>query len=263
MNKFITTLLGLVILTVLVICAMNMLGLGDLVSDAGNAIREKAGTAPRVQTQVSKEPDDFASKTLGWDVREVQKKPVATVKKGIALLEDKIDELERLREEIKYTARQAGRAKEKFNEELDGLRETLRNAKAKLTDPNTQYPLKIKTYTYSNREMLLASFSKMNARYQSLTNASTYSVNNPERAIQQELVIDRQIRAARSAMDLLKAKLTTAEIMELENATAKTEDELQRVTVPATTIINEPVDLPVGPATVNERNEREVLDFND
>lgn len=263
MNKLITTLLGLVILTVLVICAMNMLGLGDMVSDAGNAIRQKAGTASRTPSKAKGDSDDFASQTLGWDIREVQKKPVATVRKGIALLAEKIDELERLREQVKYTTRQAGRTGEKDAAELKNLRETLRDAKEKIIDPNTTYPLRIKTYTYANRDMLMASFSKMNARYQSLKATSVYTDNNPARAMQQELVIDGQIREARSAMDLLRAKLTTAEVMELEKATAKSGDELRRVSVPATTIINEPVDLPVGPATVDERNEREVLNFND
>ena len=49
MNKLITTLLGLVILAVLVICVMNMLGLGDMVSDAGNTLRNRDRSKRRVK----------------------------------------------------------------------------------------------------------------------------------------------------------------------------------------------------------------------
>ena len=81
--KIITTLIGIAILVVLVICAMNMLGLGDVVSGAGEAIRQKSGIVRKGKPQSTVgTADDFAKQALGWDIREVNKKPVATVKQG-------------------------------------------------------------------------------------------------------------------------------------------------------------------------------------
>lgn len=263
MNKIVTSLLGVVILAVLVICVMNMMGLSDVVSDAGNTIRNTVKGSNKTSVLSNDENDDFVAQTLGWDIRDAQKKPVATVKKGIILLSSKIYELERLREQIKFTEKRASKIGNEKSLEYKNLRDILREAKQKIMDPNTVYPLKIKNYTFTNREMLMASFSKMNAKFESLKTTSPYIDNNPSRATRQVLLINKQLREARIAMDLLKAKLTTAEIIELERMTEKSGDSLNRITSGADIIINEPIDLPVGPSTESEQHEQEVLNFKD
>lgn len=265
MNKLITTLLGLVILAVLVICVMNMLGLGDMVSDAGNTIREKAGTTKTAtaKSRAAETTDDFAMQALGWDIRDVNKKPVATVKQGIEKLANKIDELQRLKEQIKAADRKAGKVSARDSQEVANLRDALRDAKAKLLDPNTVYPLKIKTYTYANREMLKASFDKMKSRYDSLKATSTYSGNNPARTAQVVMKIERQLRVARSMMDLLESKLAWAETSELDTKASANEKDLTEFSSRAEAILSDPLDIPVGPATESERIEKELNDFND
>lgn len=266
MNKLITTLLGFVILAVLVICVMNMLGLGDMVSGAGSTIREKAGATKRAakpQSDEYEKTDDFATQALGWDIRDVNKKPVATIRQGIEKLSNKIDELQRLKEQTRAADRKAGKVDASDSQEVTDLRDALRDAKARLLDPNTVYPLRIKTYTYANREMLKASFDKMKSRYDSLKAASTYSKNNPAKTAQTLMKIERQLRTARSMKDLLESKLAWAETSELDAMASANEKDISEFSSRAEAIMSDPFDIPVGPATESERIERELIDFND
>lgn len=264
MNRIVTSLMGIAILVIIVICALNMLGLGDLVKGAGDKIRQTTvGQAAPADPAANSEADEFAKRALGWDIRDINKKPAATIRQGIAKLTAKIDELERLKEQARAADKKAGRTSAAEAKELSELRDALREAKRVLSDPSTTYPVKMKNYTYASEEMLLSSFDKMNARYQSLKETSTYTANNPAQTAQTVMKIEAQVRLARSMMDLLLAKLEWAENMELGESVASNEDDLNEFSSRAASILSDPLDLPVGPANESERMRQSVLDFND
>ncbi len=261
MNRIVTTLIGLGLLIIVAICGLNMLGLNDVVRSAGDKIR--GGAAP--QAAQGAEPagngmDEFAQKALGWDIRDISKKPVATVKEGLAKLEAKIDELERQKEQARAADRKASKRSEEFEKELAARRQALVETREILLNQETKYPIRINTTLYSSREMLKESYDREKAKYESMKNSSTFEVNNSVRTAKIVMNIEGQIRTARSMKDLLVAKLAWAESQELGDAVEANDPVMKELESRAGAIFSDPVDLPVGPASESDRIEKELLE---
>lgn len=259
MNTIVKWGIGLGFLVIVVVCVLNMLGLNDVVLDAGEAIRP-ALTRSQDSKRSRKNPkSDYASQTLGWDVRDVHKQPVATVKKGIAVLRDLIDKLETRKSEIALRERRTGRRSERDSADLKGYKDLLIVMQNAYKNPDTTYPLDIKGYKYATKEELVASFGRVKSKYQSLKNS--YDPNIDAEAKRQKFLITQQLREARSALDLLNTKLAKAEGIEIGRGLEESRVQVDEMIGGAESIISERDDPPSGSATLHESDLNDIMNF--
>jgi len=209
MTKLMSIVSFVLIIAVLAIVVLKMSGQGELVNKTSNTLVNKLGLS-----NVSQSKEAIAKETLGWDITEITKKPIATIKAGKARLQKVIDNLESIRLKNKVATAGAEDKSTESQEEMKGLLESIHAAQAHLKDPAATYPAIIKGFSYANRGQLQSAAAKAIRRYQTLERASTLIVNNKGAGESVTVNIEKRLDLAYQIMELLNARLVLAEIQE-------------------------------------------------
>lgn len=262
MNKLVSMVVWVLLIAVLAIVGLKLAGQGDIVDRAGTTLRQKLGAEGKNGSKA-----DFAKEVLGWDIQDIAKKPVSVVRAGKARLQKMIDELEKLKLDSKKSAYETKLKNEDAESELQSLRESIRTAKQYLSNPNTVYPVRIKSYTFVNAEALRAAAGNSLARYNSLKRSSEYSstAHTEARGMKLIAVINKRLNTAYELMQLLDSKLALAEVKELEGASSQYKEQLDKLESITQSILDEKDEsnLPSGFTSDAERIDAELDAFKE
>lgn len=209
MTKLMSIISFALIIAVLAIVVLKMSGQGELVNKTSSTLVNKLGLSDASQSK-----DSFAKEVLGWDITEIRKQPLATVKAGKLRLQKEIDNLERIRLKNKVATTSAEYKNAESQEEMKGLLESIHAAQAHLKDPTATYPARFKEFSYANREQLESAAAEAIRRYQALKRASTLSTNNPAYGSTLTVSIEKRLDIAYQIMELLNNRLALAEMLE-------------------------------------------------
>ncbi len=262
MTKLMSFFSFVLIIAVLAIVVLKMSGQGELVDKTSASIVNTLGLANASQSN-----DSFAKEALGWDITEIGKKPVATVKAGKARLQKVIDELETIRLKNKVSTANAEYKKSESQEEMNGLLDSIHAAQAYLKDPAATYPATIKGFSYANRRQLESAAAKAIRRYETLKRASTLTGNNPTQGEALTVNIEKRLDIAYQIMELLDARLALAEVQENGNVFNEINKELASLEARANVIVADGEEavqqLPAGFTSGSDRDAHTVNSFTE
>ena len=262
MTKLMSIVSFVLIIAVLAIVVLKMSGQGELVNKTSNTLVNKLGLS-----NVSQSKEAFAKEALGWDITEIRKKPVATVRAGKARLQKVIDNLEQIRLKNKVTTASAEYKKSESQEEMSGLLDSIHAAQAHLKDQEAAYPATIKGFTYANRRQLESAAAKAIRRYQTLKRASVLTANNPTHGEALTVNIEKRLDIAYQIMELLDARLALAEMQENGNEFNESNKELMALESRANVIVADGEEvvqqLPQGFTSGSNRDANTVNSFTE
>ena len=262
MTKLMSIVSFVLIITVLVIVVLKMSGQGELVNKTSTTLVKKLKI-----DNVSQSKSSFAKEALGWDITEITKKPLATVKAGKVRLQKVIDNLESIRLKNKVATTDADYKNTESQEEMKGLLESIHAAQAHLKDPAATYPAMIKGFAYANREQLQSAAAKAIRRYQSLKQAATLRINNKGYGGSVTVDIEKKLDFAYKIMESLDARLTLAEMQENGAQFDEIKKELEKLEAQIFTIIEHgesaAQQLPSGFTSGSERDANTVNSFTE
>lgn len=260
MNKLMPIVSFSLIIMVLVIVVLKMSGQGDLVNETSSALVKKLK-----QSGGSLNKEDFAKDALGWDVTEIKKKPLATVKAGKMRLQKVIDNLETIRLKNKVATTGAEHKSAESQEEMKGLLDSIHAAQAHLKDPTATYPALIKGFSYTNKGQLESAAAKAIRRYQALKRASSLSVNNPRYGNTLRVSIEKRLDIAYQIMELLDNRLALAEMQEYGEQFNAADEKFASLEAAAIAIVSDGEDtvqqLPTGFSSGSDRDANTVYTF--
>lgn len=262
MTKMMSIVSFLLITAVLAIVVLKMSGQGELVDKTSSALVGKLGLGEMAQSG-----DAFAKEALGWDIREIKTKRVATVKAGKTRLQKVIDDLEKLRLKNKVATAGAEFKNEEAQEEMKGLLDSIHAAQAHLKDPAAAYPATIKGFSYANRRQLESAAAKAIRRFQTLKRASTLKTNNPAFGKAVTVDIEKRLDVAYQIMELLDARLALAEMQENGDAFNASNKELAALEARANVIVTDGEEavqqLPQGFTSGSDRDANTINSFTE
>ena len=262
MTKLMSIVSFVLIIAVLAIVVLKMSGQGELVNKTSNTLVNKLGLS-----NVSQSKGAFAREALGWDITEIRKKPVATVRAGKARLQKVIDNLESIRLKNKVATAGAEYKSTELQEEMQGLLDSIHAAQAHLKDPAATYPARIKGFSYANRGQLESAAAKAIRRYQTLKRASPLAINNPAYGNTLTVSIEKRLDIAYQIMELLDKRLALAEMQEYADQFNAANEELASLEAAAIAIVSDgeaaAQQLPSGFSSGSDRDANTVNSFTE
>ena len=262
MAKMMSIVSFLLIIAVLAIVVLKMSGQGELVDKTSSALVGRLGL-----NDIKQSNDAFAKEALGWDIRDIKTKRVATVKAGKARLQKVIDDLEKIRLKNKVVTAGAEFKKSESQEEMKGLLDSIHAAQAHLKDPAAAYPATIKGFSYANKRQLESAAAKAIRRYQTLKRASTLKVNNPTYGDSVTVNIEKRLDIAYQIMELLDARLALAEMQENADEFNESNKELASLEARANVIVADGEEavqqLPQGFTSGSDRDANTINSFTE
>ena len=251
------------IIIVLAVVVLKMTGHGDAVDEVSTRVVHKLG----LELDPNQSKQDFAKEVLGWDLKDLKNKPVATVKAGKARLLTVIDELEELHRKNRTTTSEAEIKRREAEEERQGLLDSIHEAKAHLQNPACSYPVRIRSITYANREQLETATADAIRRYQTLKRASGLITNNPEYGNSLSALIAKRLDTAYQMLEVLDARLMLAEMEETQMAFSEKEKELLKLEAKVDLVLEDGEKtvrkMPAGATSERERNARTIDSFTE
>lgn len=262
MTKLMSIVSFVLIIAVLAIVVLKMSGQGELVDKTSSTLVSKLGLSNASQSKES-----FAKEALGWDITEIRKKPLATVKAGKVRLQKVIDNLEDIRLKNKVATTGAEYKNTESQEEMKGLLESIHAAQAHLKDPAATYPARIKGFSYANRGQLESAAAKAIRRYQTLKRASTLAINNPAYGNTLTVSIEKRLDIAYQIMELLNNRLALAEMQEYGEQFNAANEKLASLEAAAIAIVSDGEaavqQLPSGFSSGSDRDANTVNSFTE
>ena len=263
MTKIMQNVAWALIITVLVIVVFKMSGHKEVVDSVSNKVVHKLGLV----VDPNQSNQDFAKEALGWDLKDIKKKPVATVKAGKVRLLKVIDELEQLRLKNRITTKEAEINNNESEEEMKGLLDSIHKAKSYLKNPASTYPVRIRSITFASRGQLESATASAIRRYETLKSASPQKNNNKAYGDRLSAVIAKRLDMAYQMLELLDDRLRLAEMEENQMAFSEKDKELTSLEARASVILKDAEDaviqLPSGYTNERERNEKTIDSFVD
>jgi hypothetical protein len=201
MRKFLGSILGAVLLIGLVVFGMLW-----FVVNEGDA----SALADAVQEGMKEPISKVLNRVVGFDIRDYDKKPVRTLKRGVMALQRGLDELQRLQREVSRGVMDAEVEVQKNERNLKTSREQGLALQAHLKGGGG-YPVEIGGYTYTSAAMLESVLRNTAQKAAAEKAKVVYVRNNLERFRAEQLNVEMAMAAANKAMSLLETKLTYAE----------------------------------------------------
>ena len=234
MVKLMSMISFLLIITVLVIVALKMSGNGELVEKTSSTLVDKLGLI-----NVNQSKDSFAKEALGWDIRDIKKKRVSTVREGKRRLQKMIDKLESVKIKNSVTSEGAKATKLESAEKQKFLLDSINEARSYLQNSAAVYPAIVKGRSYGSRRQLEAATADAIRKYNTLKRASTLRTNNTEYGEYVTVNIEKQLDMAYQIMELLDARLTLAEMQENQDEFEGVSKELDALSARANVIVSD------------------------
>ena len=219
------------------------------------------GDARNGTVAVSSERGDFAKESLGWDIVEIDKKPVAVVREGLRRLEKVIDDLNREKIRVGVAKEEALDVDDETKSEMTHLREVIEKGMALLRDETTPYPVQIKGMTYSDQHMLLVAVKKAQQRYTALKSASPVRRGTVERGDALRAEIEERLATAYGVKEILEARLAMAETDEVRKRLGASNDELRQLSTRAKALVS-PENTAAAPGRYNGGDSRLLNDVS-
>lgn len=194
---------------------------------------ERNGTAA-----VSSERGDFAMESLGWDIVEIDKKPVAVVREGLRRIEKVIDDLNREKIRVGVAKEEALDVDDETKSEMTHLREVIEKGMALLRDEATPYPVQIRGMSYSDQHMLLVAIKKAQQRFTALKSALPVRRGTVERGDALRAEIEERLATAYGVKEILESRLAMAETDEVRKRLGASNDELRQLSVRAKALVS-------------------------
>lgn len=163
---------------VLLLCAvLDRLGMGDVVKDAGNRVREKAGL-PESKTGVAASggKSKYSSEVeqlMGASWHEIRTQPVEMRNRARQKILAEIDRLKDLQVAAKSTEFEAEAKIGENESRRKDLQAILDQGKAAIENPETVYPVTVGNFVYASKRDLLTALAKVRQQADSLAVAST------------------------------------------------------------------------------------------
>ncbi len=221
MNRLAFTILLLLGVVFLACVVLKQLGMDDIVKNAGDHVREKAGlSATASGPDAGGGAKTEIEKLLGLSLSEILKQPVEAQKKAEKKILAEIDRLRALQITAKGIELEAdARTRENESRRRD-LLAVLDQAKAAVDNPETDYPVKIGNYFYNSPDDLLdhAVDIRMEAKRLDAENAEIMNV--PLSAL-------KDARAAAKSIRELENALAELQTVPLLAGTAKLGEEVE------------------------------------
>ena len=183
--------IGLLLLIVLLgFTILDKLGAGDVTEKVGDYVKAKAGvpsgsggTSPDGlpgsggQAATLDENARYVRDVLGWDLRDLQDKPLEAVRRGIARIDAEIARLKELRMQARVQANRAKDDHSEESEELETKRAWMKEAMEVLDNPETVYPARVGGYEYTE-DMLLTAINSTGERIEALKATQSFGGAN-------------------------------------------------------------------------------------
>lgn len=194
---------------ILLLCAvLDRLGMGDIVKNAGDRVREKAGWAAASVNEANAPSAGFTNeieRLMGFPLREIRTQPVKMQQVAIKRIRAKIDALKELqiraigsRRDTEWNMREKTERREKYLQVLS-------EAKVVLENPDTSYPVKVGNIVYLSRRELLEAAVDMRNETETLEKQIGSVVKVPSSAVENERIIREYIAALEKTLDELES----------------------------------------------------------
>lgn len=230
---------------VLLFCAvLERLGMGDIVKSAGIHVREKAGLAN--SSPAAGQQSDYTTeieKLLGFSISEIRTQPVKALLRAREKIVDEIGISKELQLRSKVTE-MVGEGKIAENEtRRTELLAILEKADEVVSNPDTEYPVKVGNFTYHSKNELLIAAVGMRKDERRLAGESAKLVNVPNSAIKNAREIRHRIEVLEAALNDVNTALSLAESEEVNKKVAEQRDVIGPLTdIP--TVIEEGIQKP-------------------
>lgn len=201
MGKFLGSILCAVLL-------IGLVGFGMLwfVVNEGDA----SALADALQEGMKEPISKVLNRVVGFDIRDYDKKPVRTLKRGVMALQRSLDELQRMQREVSRGLMDAEGEVQKNERNLRTAQEQGRALQAHVKGGGG-YPVEIGGYTYTSAAMLESALRNTAQKAAAEKAKVVYVRNNLARFRAEQLNVEMAMAAANKAMSLLETKLTYAE----------------------------------------------------
>ena len=177
------------------------------------------------------------------------------MREGLARINKVIDELQgKLRADVAVHKMDVEDKASEIKSQTGYLLEQIKTAKSFLVNPATTYPVKIKSYTFYNREQLIAAVDNAMAQYERLKELEVSTENAKQHGSLLQEQIREKLQLARKIKAKLEVKLAHAGIVSAEVQFKKTDETLQDLKNKTQEVLPDgDISFPSEPATQDER----------
>lgn len=191
--KMLYGIVAILLVVLLGIAVLDRLGASEVTDKVGEYVREKAGVGEPAgngptagalpgrngEPATMDENALYVKGVLGWDLRDLQSKPLEAVRRGIVAIDAEIARLRELRAKARVEANRRADDNSEVAEELAAKRAWMKDALAALDNPETTYPVKVGGYEYTE-EMLLSAINSTGERIEALKATLPFGGGNLE-----------------------------------------------------------------------------------